>query len=138
MSGGSRACSGCCPAASRLSSVAASEGHSLLRGPGLSLQSILLLQSTGSRHSGSLVGAHTLGCSVACGPGIKPLSPLLTGRFLSTIPPGKSSPQIFIEDLLCPGHSLDTSLEYPLDKQSNKNSKLPAETETWWKLNNFC
>ena len=56
------------------------------------------------------------------GPGIKPLSPLLTGRFLSTIPPGKSSPQIVIEYLFFPGHSLDTSLEYPLDKQSDKNS----------------
>ena len=38
--------------------------------------------------------AHGLSCSVACGnlpgPGMEPMSPALAGRFLSTVPPGKS------------------------------------------------
>ena len=45
--------------------------------------------------AGSVVLAHGLSCSMACGvfpdPGIKPVSSALTGRFLSIVPPG--SPQ---------------------------------------------
>ena len=48
----------------------------------------------GSRRAGSVVVAHGLSCSAACrnlpGPGLKPVSPALTGRFLTTVPPGKS------------------------------------------------
>ena len=44
-----------------------SEGYSLLRYTDFSLQWLLLLRSTGSRRAGSVVVAHWLSCSVACG-----------------------------------------------------------------------
>ena len=47
-------------AARRLSLVAASRGYSSLRCAGFSLRWLLLLQSTGSRHTGSVVVAHGL------------------------------------------------------------------------------
>ena len=52
--------------------VAASGGHSSLRCAGLSLSRPLLLRSTGSRcagsrRAGSVVVAHGLRCSAACG-----------------------------------------------------------------------
>ena len=50
-----------------LSLVAASGGHSSSRCAGLSLSRPLLLQSTGSRRAGSVVGAHGPSCSAACG-----------------------------------------------------------------------
>ena len=50
-----------------LSLVAQSGGHSSSRCTGLSLSWPLLLQSTGSRHAGSVVVAHGLSRSVACG-----------------------------------------------------------------------
>ena len=50
-----------------LSLVAASRGHSSSRCAGLSLSRPLLLQSTGSRRAGSVVVAHGLSCSAACG-----------------------------------------------------------------------
>ena len=50
-----------------LSVVAASGGHSSSRCAGLSLSRLLLLQSTGSRHAGSVVVAHGPSCSAACG-----------------------------------------------------------------------
>ena len=50
-----------------LSLVAASGGHSSLRCTGLSLSWPLLLQSTGSRHTGSVAVAHGPSCSAACG-----------------------------------------------------------------------
>ena len=50
-----------------LSLVAASRGHSSSRCAGLSLSWPLLLWGTGSRRSGSVVVAHGLSCSVACG-----------------------------------------------------------------------
>ena len=50
-----------------LSLVAASGGHSSSRCTGLSLSQPLLLQSTGSRRAGSVVVAHGLNCSAACG-----------------------------------------------------------------------
>ena len=40
-------------------------------------------------HMGSVVVQFQLPCSM--GPGIKPVSPALAGRFLSTVPPGKFS-----------------------------------------------
>ena len=47
------------------------------------------------KHVGSVVAVHGLSCPAACGilvprPGIKPPSPALEGRFLTTGPPGKS------------------------------------------------
>ena len=42
-------------------------GHSSSRCAGLSLSRPLLLRSTGSRRAGSVVVAHGLSCSVACG-----------------------------------------------------------------------
>ena len=50
-----------------LSLVAASGGHSSSWCAGLSLSWPLLLRSTGSRRAGSVVVAHGLSCSVACG-----------------------------------------------------------------------
>ena len=50
-----------------LSLVAASGGHSSSRCAGLSLSWPLLFQSTGSRCAGSVVVAHGLSCSAACG-----------------------------------------------------------------------
>ena len=66
-------------AARGLSLAAASGGYSSLRCAGFSLRWLLLLRSTGSRHVGSVavahglwsaasvVEAHGLSCSVACG-----------------------------------------------------------------------
>ena len=42
-------------------------GHSSSRCAGLSLSWPLLLRSTGSRRAGSVIVAHRLSCSVACG-----------------------------------------------------------------------
>ena len=50
-----------------LSPVVASGGHSSSRCAGLSLLWPLLLRSTGSRRAGSVVVAHRLCCSAACG-----------------------------------------------------------------------
>ena len=50
-----------------LSLVVASRGHSSSRCAGLSLSWPLLLRSTGSRRAGSVIVAHGLSCSVACG-----------------------------------------------------------------------
>ena len=50
-----------------LSLVAASGGYSLLRCVCFSLQRLLLLQSMGFRHADSVVVAHGLCCSAACG-----------------------------------------------------------------------
>ena len=50
-----------------LSPVAGSGGHSSSRRAGLSLSWPLLLRSTGSRRAGSVVVAHGLSCSAACG-----------------------------------------------------------------------
>ena len=50
-----------------LSLVAASGGHSSSRCAGLSLSRPLPLRSTGSRRAGSVVVAHGLSCSAACG-----------------------------------------------------------------------
>ena len=41
-----------------------------------------------------VVVVHRLNCPEACGPGIEPVSAELAGRFLSTVPPGKSHPFI--------------------------------------------
>ena len=54
-------------AAHGLSLVAASGGYSSLRRAGFSLCWLLLLWSTGSRRVGSVVVAHRLSCSAACG-----------------------------------------------------------------------
>ena len=50
-----------------LSPVAASGGHSSSQCAGLSLSRPLLLRSTGSRCAGSVIVAHGLSCSAACG-----------------------------------------------------------------------
>ena len=50
-----------------LSLVEASGGHSSSRCAGLSLWGPLLLRGTGSRCAGSVVVAHGLSCSAACG-----------------------------------------------------------------------
>ena len=91
---------------------------SSLRCAGFSLQWLLLLQSTGPGHAGSVVvvsglsscGSRALGYRLSScgawayllhevwdplGPGIKLVSPALAGRFLTTAPPGKSPLAIF-------------------------------------------
>ena len=50
-----------------LSPVVESGGHSSSRCAGLSLSRPLPLRSTGSRRAGSVVVAHRLSCSAACG-----------------------------------------------------------------------
>ena len=85
-----------------LSLVAASGGYCLLRCVGCSLQWLLLLWSTGSRHVGfSSCGtqAQQLWCTGLVAPRhvgsshtrVEPVSPALAGGFLTTAPPGKSS-----------------------------------------------
>ena len=94
-----------------LSLVVAVEHYSLLPCEGFSLKWLLLSPSTGSRCSdfsgcGFRALEHRL---IRCGawawflcgtwdlpgPGIKPVSPVLAGRFLSTVPPGKSKSSKF-------------------------------------------
>ena len=81
-----------------LSPGVASGGHSSLWCAGLSLLRPLSLQSTGSRCAGSVVVAHGLSCSAACGifpdQGSNPC-PALAGRFPTTAPPGKPSSLFF-------------------------------------------
>ena len=86
--------------------VAASRGHSSSRCAGLSPSRPLLLRSTGSSRAGSVIVAHGLSCSEACGifpdQGLNPCplhwqadsQPLRhqgspAGGFLTTAPPGK-------------------------------------------------
>ena len=89
-------------------------GHSLLWCVGFSLRWLLLLRSTGSRHTGfSNCGSRALERRLSsCGawalllrgmwdlprPGLEPVSPALAGRFLTTVPPGK--PLFFFKVLL--------------------------------------
>ena len=74
-------------------STAVNSGYSLAVVHGFPLQWLLLLRSTGSRLVGSVVVAHGLSCSTACGilpgPGIEPMSPALAGEFLISGPTGK-------------------------------------------------
>ena len=57
-----------------------------------------------NRFSGSVVVAHGLSCSEACGifpgPGIEPVTPALAGRFFTTEPPGKPLPEVLKIKLL--------------------------------------
>ena len=80
-------------AAHRLSLVAASRGYSSLWCMGFSLQWLLLL-STGSGRTGSVVVAHRLSCSAACGIFLDQGSNLCPLHWpagsLTTAPPGKS------------------------------------------------
>ena len=82
---------------------------------------ISLLQSTDC-----LVVAHRLSCPVACGilvpqPGIKPMSPALQGRFLTTGPPGKS-PLLSPLDIHCLSTLSEKTLESPLDCKESSHS----------------
>ena len=89
-------------AAYRLSLVESSRGYSLLRCAGFSLQWLFLLQSMGSRRAGfsswgaqtSVVVAHRLSCSVACGifpdQGSNPCPLHWQEDSLTTASPGKS------------------------------------------------
>ena len=75
-------------------------GCSLLMWEGFSLRWLLLLRSRGPRHAGvsSVVQAHYLQLVAQLhsstwnppGPGMEPMSPALAGRFLSTLPQGRS------------------------------------------------
>ena len=103
-------------AARGLSLVAASGGYSSLPWAGFSLW-WLLLRSTSSRHAGfGSCGLRTLELRLSsCGaraylvrgigdlprPGLKPVSPALADRFLTTAPPGKSSYPFLLHPKLC-------------------------------------
>ena len=87
----------------RLSLVVLSRGSSLVC-MGFSFWWLLLLQSTGSRMQG-FAGRELTGCGAQAQlprgtwnlprPGIKPVSPALADRFLTTGPPGKSQYHMF-------------------------------------------
>ena len=95
--------------------VAASGGYSSLQHVGFSLQWLLLLQSTGSRHVGfSSCGSWALehrlnSCDTRAyllrgmwdlpRPGLEPMSPALAGGFLTTVPPEKSLFQLLVSNL---------------------------------------
>ena len=54
-----------------------------------------VMQDLSFQHTDLVVTVHVLSCSIACGilvpqPGIKPSSPALQDRFLTSGPPGKS------------------------------------------------
>ena len=73
------------------------QGYSLLRCEDFSLRWLPLLVSTGSRSS-SFIGCGPLLSRNMWdfpGPVIKPVFPALTGRFLFTVPPGKSNPDSY-------------------------------------------
>ena len=99
-----------------LSLVVVSRGSSSLRCAGFSLWWLLSLQSTGSRHAGlsscgtQAVDRRLSSCGTRAqllcvmwdlpGPGLKPVSPALAGRFLTTVLPGKSSSEFLKFQLL--------------------------------------
>ena len=87
----------CCAS---FSLVSKSGGYSSLRCRGFSCCRAPALGHTGPViavlelwNTGPVVAAHGLSCSEACG--IKPVSPALAGRFLTTEPPGKPLQQVF-------------------------------------------
>ena len=98
-------------AACGLSLVAASGGYCSLWCAGFSLRWLVLLQSTSSRLAGfSSCGSQALECRLSsCGArakllrgmwdlpglGLEPVSPALAGGFLSTVPPGKPTVNVF-------------------------------------------
>ena len=92
-------------AACRLSLVASSGGYSSMRWAGFPWQRLLLLQSMSSRHAGfcSCGARAQLLCSMwdLPRPGLEPVSPVLAGGFLTTVPPGKH-PVIYFLFLLLP------------------------------------
>ena len=95
-----------------LSLVVASRGHSSSRCAGLSPSWPLLLRSTGSRRAGSVIVAHGPSCFAACGifpdtlsyvktaEDVQPVSPVLAGRFSTTVPPGKPMKSFFFLSLI--------------------------------------
>ena len=77
----------------RNSLVAASGGYSLPVVLGLLIAVVSFVTQHGLQLHGSVVGVYGLSCLGMWdlpGPGIKPMSPALAGRFLTTGPPGKS------------------------------------------------
>ena len=74
--------------------------YSSLRSTSFSLQGLLLLWSTGCRHVDfSSCGPQAqvfYGMLDLPGPGVEPMSLVLAGGFLSTVPPGKSSVPLYL------------------------------------------
>ena len=128
-------------AAHGLSLVAESGGYSSLWCMGFSLWWLLLLRSTGSRHMGfSSCGtwAQQLWCMglAARGmwdlrtPGLKPVSPALAGRFLTTAPPGKSHQFLVLKiTLQCPPGS---SFPYAVTLKASSSRWRSYKTEEAW------
>ena len=82
----------CC---TRAFSSCGERGLLFVRCADFSLRWLLLLRSMGSRRAGSVVVAHGLSCSAACGifpdQGLNLCPPHWQARFLTTAPPGKST-----------------------------------------------
>ena len=80
--------------------VSANGDYSLLRCAGFSLRWLLLLRSTGSRHTGfsscSTQAQLLRGMWDLPRPGLEPMSPALAGGFLTTVPPGKPNVNLLI------------------------------------------
>ena len=114
-----------------LSLVATSRGYSSWRCVGFSLRWLLSLRSTGSRRSGfhslarglSSCGSQALECRLSScgtrayllcgmwdllGPGLQPVSPALAGRFLTTVPPGKSRQYVSVTEIFSFIHLLQS------------------------------
>ena len=111
-------------------------GLSLVVGRRLLLVVASLAVAPGLSRAGSVVVAHGLSCSAACGifldQGLNPRSPVLAGRFFSTGPPGESSSlSTFLSQWSPLGTFLFTTLEplWPLhlsESQAASSQGLPT------------
>ena len=110
--------------------------RSLVVGRRLLLVVASLAVAPGLSRAGSVVVAHGLSCSAACGifldQGLNPRSPVLAGRFFSTGPPGESSSlSTFLSQWSPLGTFLFTTLEplWPLhlsESQAASSQGLPT------------
>ena len=95
------------------------------------------MQDLSLRHTDPLIVAGRCSCSKACGilvlwPMMEPKSPALEGRFLTTIPPGKSRKCFWVINILqqfCP-HLINFSLikQIPYILQQIQNISLDANS----------
>ena len=101
------------------------------------LWGLLLLQSPVSRARASVVMVHRLSCPGAGGyfrPEIKPMNPASSGGFLTTGPPGKSSPK----NLKCSKNvliSMKKVKQKSLDLKGDWEAMKPCEGWLWGSRN---
>ena len=98
----------------RLSRVEVSGGYFLLWGAGFSLQWLLWLQGTGSRHTGSIVAPSMWKLPRAVVESLS--SPALAGGFLTTGPPGKSISTCSKYDVYYPLGRVSDSVTHSVNK----------------------